>query len=134
TAPSVTVMCPSDSTGPIDVSVYRAASGTAKLGTARIDPLATGPDILDVSLSAPTSVAGGSPYTVSGTLSFGGQPVRGTVTWYAAPAAGGSWVRIGGPAATTPAGTTSISTTPGVSEKLELVVAQPAGSTWTASP
>jgi hypothetical protein len=104
------------------------------MGVATIDPLVTGPDGLDVALTAPASVSGGSTVTVGGTLSAGGQPVRGTVTWYSKPATGGSWVRVGGPAATTAAGTTSISTMPSASTTYELVVAQPVGSTWTASP
>ena len=44
---------PVDQTGPVDVSVYRAASGAAELGTATIQPQVTGPDVLDVALSAP---------------------------------------------------------------------------------
>ena len=134
TAATATVMCPSDTTGTVDVSVYRGAGASAELGTATIEPMVTGPDPLDVALSAPTSVAGGTAATVTGTLSFEGQPVRATVTWYAAPAAGGSWVKLAGPVATSAAGTTSVAMTPAASEKFELVVAQPAGSTWTASP
>jgi hypothetical protein len=43
-------------------------------------------------------------------------------------------VKIAGPVATSAAGTTSVAMTLGQSEKFELVVAQPAGSTWTAAP
>jgi hypothetical protein len=129
---AVTLMCPSDSTGAITVTGTRVDAGLAEFGTATVQPLVTGPDALDVVVTAPPTVPAGTAATVTGTLSSGGQPVRATVTWYAAPAAGGSWVKIAGPVPTDVAGVTHLAMTLTVPEKFELVVAQPAGSTWTA--
>ncbi len=134
TGASATVMCPSDSTGAVTVSVNRVSAGLAELGTATIQPLVTGPDPLDVVVTAPATVPAGTAATVTGTLSAGGQPVRATVTWYAAPASGGSWVKLSGPVATDAAGVSHVAMTLSVPEKFELVVAQPAGSTWSAPP
>jgi hypothetical protein len=134
TAASATVMCPADQTGAVDVSVYRAASGQAELGTTTIQPVAAGPDPLTVTLSAPATLAVGAVATVTGTVTDGSQPVRTTATWYSAPAGSTAWVRIAGPAPTSVAGATSISVAPSASATYRLVVSAPAASTWTATP
>ncbi len=132
TTASITVMCPSDSTGAVTVTANRVDAGLAEFGTATIQPVVTGPDALDVAVTAPTTVPAGTAVALTGTLTSSGQPVRSTVTWYAAPASGGSWVKLAGPVATDAAGVTHATMTVTVPEKFELVVAQPAGSTWTA--
>ena len=128
-------MCPADQSGPVDVSVYRAAAGEAELGTATIQPAVAGPDPLDVTATAaPASVTAGVAAVVSGTVSDGSSPVRATATWYSAPAGSTAWVRIAGPVATSTGGTTSISVKPTASTTYRLVVATPAASTWTSTP
>lgn len=134
TAATTTVMCPADVTSAVTVSVNRVSAGVAELGMVTLQPVVTGPDPLAVALTAPAAVYATTTATVTATLSSGGQPVRGSVTWYMAPPVGGSWTKVVGPVATNAAGVTTLAKALTVSQRFEAVVATPAGSTWTATP
>ncbi len=135
TAPTVTVMCPANVTSPVTVNVTRTAGGTAELGTATVQPAATGPDPITVALTAPAAVSLGATATASATLSYNGLPVRGTVYWYTAAASGGTWTLMSGPVLTDASGASHVSKALSVAQQFQVVVLlASSGSTWTAAP
>jgi hypothetical protein len=134
TALTATVMCPADVVKSVTLEVYRTSAGAVEFGTATVDPATAGPDALTLGLSSTgTSVYAGTLVTLSGALSWAGHPVRGTVTFYAAPTTGTAWTRLYGPVLTDVAGGYHVSVRAWTPQRYKVAVTLPTGSTWTAT-